>query len=156
MAQLGRDPRRHGRPQPLYAVLERLLGPIGAGVLFAANYVAQDGVHFFTCEQTFQSSYQEERRVDLDAPPPHPPRRPLCLDAWHTKGGSLASLFIQRRQVAFTQIDKQNHPELRTAMEAVGKWALEQNPRHDQTTHWWPTQLGAAAEQAFYTVARSS
>ena len=141
----------------LYAVSSGLLGPIGAGVLFAANYVAQDGVHFFTCEQTFQSSYQGKSDGWIWTLLHHTHHLvPLCLDAcWHTKGGSLASLFIQRRQVAFTQIDKQNHPELRTAMEAVGKWALEQNPRHDQTTHWWPTQLGSAAEQAFYTVARS-
>jgi len=133
------------------------LGPIAAAILFAVSYVAQDGAHSFTCEATYQSSYQGKRDDWVWMLLAHTHLLvPLCIDAcWHTEGGSLASLIVQRRQVAFTKVEKSNFPELRAAMEAVGTWALAQKPREDLTTHWWPHQLDDHAEQAFYKVARS-
>ena len=141
----------------IYMATAGLLSPIAAFMLFAVSYVAQDGSHVFTCEATYQSSYQGKRDNWVMMLLAHTHLLvPLCFDAcWHTVNGSLASLVVQRKQVSFTTLNKDNHPELRTAMEEVGQWSLAQNPRHDATTHWWPHQLDAKAEQAFYTVARS-
>jgi len=141
----------------LYAASSGLLGPLGALLLFAVSYVGQDGAHLLAFEETFQSSYQGKSADWMWTLLHHTHHLlPLCLDAcWHTQGGSLASLVVQRKQVTFTKLEKNNCPELRSAMEQVGSWALAQKPREDQTTHWWPHQLDAPSEQAFYAVARS-
>ena len=130
------------------------LSTIQSVILLVVGYFMQDVAHLLTCEPTFQSSYQGsvgwlwrllQHTLHLV---------PLCVDAcWHTKYGSLAYLVTQRQQVVFQQLGDKK--QLFEAVEAVGKWALDQKPVEHQTTHWWVDDLAPSAAAAFRSVARS-
>ena len=142
------------------AIATTSLTTLSATVLFAASYFAQDVAHFATCELTFQSSYQGKHDGWLWTLLEHTLHLvPLCFDAcWHTENGSLATIFVQRQQVATHKLSAANGPEekeLLQAVEHVGNWAVQQNPRTDVTTHWWWHGLSAEATEKFAFVARS-
>jgi len=138
------------------------LSKLGATILFAVSYFAQDVAHLATCEVTFQSSYQGKQDGWLWTLLAHTLHLvPLCLDAcWHTENGSLASLFVQRQQVVTHKFCARPdvppvEKELLQAVQTVGDWAVAQKPRTDVTTHWWWNGLSEEATKAFAFVARS-
>jgi hypothetical protein len=142
------------------AAIATTMTTLSATVLFAASYFAQDVAHFATCELTFQSSYQGKQDGWMWTLLEHTLHLiPLCFDAcWHTENGSLATIFVQRQQVATHKLSAANGPEekeLLQAVEHVGNWAVQQNPRTDVTTHWWWHGLSAEATEKFAFVARS-
>lgn len=142
------------------AAIATTMTTLSATVLFAASYFAQDVAHFATCELTFQSSYQGKQDGWMWTLLEHTLHLvPLCFDAcWHTENGSLATIFVQRQQVATHKLSAANGPEekeLLQAVEHVGNWAVQQNPRTDVTTHLWWHGLSAEATEKFAFVARS-
>lgn len=131
------------------------LSVVSALVLFAVAYVAQEVSHLALCEPTYQSSYQGKAGGASTLFWHTLYLIPLCVDAcFHTKGGSLASIAVQRRQVPYRKLGEIN-PQLLADAKCVGEWAIAQKPVEHHTTHWWVTDLGEKAEAAFYRVARS-
>ena len=140
------------------AIITDAFTTLGASILFAVSYFAQDVAHFATCEPTFQSSYQGGAGWLWTLLTHTLHLVPLCIDAcWHTQPDSLAALFVQRQQVVAHTLDASRADEasLLSDVELVGRWAVAQEPPEDKTTHWWWDRLSTDATAAFGRVARS-
>jgi hypothetical protein len=126
------------------------LGPLSLAGLVVLAYVGQDAAHWISGESTFDSTYKKKDDWLSQLSEHTYYLLPLVLDSTLHMQESFFSWMLPHNYVIKTKLESKENGELITTMR---EWVLEQDPPHDQTTHWYSEELPDGPNQAFKEIA---
>lgn len=130
------------------AVAAPVNGWVALGLLIA-SYVGQELAHWFTREETFQSTYmsQDKRWVELAE---HTwLLLPLVIEAMEAR--PVLQWLVARKRIVKAFLDERYDDD----RARLAQWVVDREPSKEHTTHWWRLDLEGDDLAAFDRLAES-
>lgn len=113
------------------------------------GYVLQDFSHYYTGENTFQSTYQNNKDSLYQLINHTVYLVPLMMERGKYMLYDIAKFFTNDYRVIEGKITKMEN------LESINNWVISQNPSKDHTTHWWYNDLPDKVKKMFEKIANS-